>query len=155
MVEESEFIETAREAVTQLRRLHRDFPRLSTRQVKQAIETWDEEMFRKGEMIWLEKQRKRKERSAIERRAVVLIEDHLTDDVLDMLMQEFEREIDYYGLMDLCGRDKYIAALRREAIELKENCISPEQTAELWNGAGKPAAGGDRWNAKGVSVLMG
>jgi hypothetical protein len=155
MVEESDFIETAREAIAQLKQLSCDFPHLSTPHVKLAIETWNDEMFQKGEIIWLEKQRKREERSAIESRSAQLIEDHLTDDVLDMLMQEFETEIDYHGLMDLCGRDKYIAALRREAIELKDNCVSPEQTAELWNSVDKPAVGGDRWNAKAVSVLMG
>ena len=123
--------------------------------MKQAIETWNEEMFQKGELIWLEKQRKRMERSAMECRAAELIEQYLVDDVLDKLISEFDREIDFYGLIDLCGRDKYIAALRREAIELKQNFISPEQTADLWNGLGKPAVGGDRWNAKAVSVLMG
>jgi hypothetical protein len=154
MAEESDFIETAREAISQLKRLTHDFPQLSTRHVKQAIETWNEDMFKKGEIVWLEKQRKRMERDAMEKRAAELIEDHMTDDALDMLMKEFDKEIDFYGLMDLCGRDGYIAALRREAMELKENCISPEQTAELWNSVDKPAVGGDHWNAKAVSVLM-
>jgi len=155
MTEENNFIETAREAVSQLKRLTHDFPRLSTRHVKLAIETWNEEMFQKGELIWLERQRKRLERSAMEMKAQELIEQYPVDDVLDRLIAEFNREIDFYGLIDLCGRDKYIASLRREAIELKQNFVSPEQTADLWNGAGKPAVGGERWNAKAVSVLMG
>jgi len=155
MVEENHFIETAREALEQLKRLSRDFPQFSTEHVRLAIETWTEEMFQKGEVIWLEKQRKRLERSALESRAEELIEQYHVEDVLDLLVKEFNREIDFYGLIDLCGRDKYIAALRREAIELKQNFVSPEQTAELWNTAGKPALGGDRWNATGVSVLMG
>ncbi len=155
MVEESNFIETAREAISQLKRLTHDFPRLSTRHVKVAIETWNEEMFQKGELVWLEKQRKKMERDALEMRAAELIETHHTDDALDILISEFGRQIDFYGLLDLCGREKYIDALRREAIELKANCISPEQTAELWNSVNKPAVGGERWNAKAVSVLMG
>ncbi|MEJ2453311.1 MAG: hypothetical protein P8103_04035 [Candidatus Thiodiazotropha sp.] len=155
MVEESNFIETAREAIDQLKRLTHDFPRLSTRHVKVAIETWNEEMFQKGEIVWLEKQRKKMERDALAARAVELIETHHTDDVLDMLIAEFDQEIDFYGLLDLCGREKYIDALRREANELKANSISPEQTADLWNMANKPAIGGERWNAKAVSVLMG
>lgn len=155
MVEENHFIETAREALEQLKRLSRDFPHFSTEHVKLAIETWNEEMFQKGEVIWLEKQRKRLERSAMESRAEELIEQDHVDEVLEKLVAEFNREIDFYGLIDLCGRDKYIAALRREAVELKQNFVSPEQTAELWNTAGKPALGGERWNAKGVSVLMG
>jgi hypothetical protein len=155
MAEDENFIETAREAISQLKRLNRDFPRLTTSQVKQAIETWNEEMFQKGELVWLEKQQKRLERTAMEERAAELIENNHTDDVLDMLIAEFNRDIDYYGLMDLCGRDKYIGALRREAIELKANAISPEQTADLWNSVGKPAVGGEQWNATAVSVLMG
>jgi hypothetical protein len=71
-----------------------------------------------------------------------------------MLIAEFDQEIDFYGLLDLCGREKYIDALRREATELKANSISPEQTADLWNMANKPAIGGEHWNAKAVSVLM-
>jgi hypothetical protein len=69
-------------------------------------------------------------------------------------MAEFNRDIDFYGLMDLCGRNKYIEALRREAIELNMNSISPEQTADLWNSVGKPSAGGARWSAQSVSTLM-
>ena len=152
---DNEFIEVAREAVTQLTRLTRDFPRLSSRHVRAAIENWDEEMFRKGEIIWLEKVRKKQERSDMEQRAEALLETHHVDDALDMLNAEFARELDYYALIDLGGRDRYIAALRREAIELKQNAISPELTADLWNSIGKPAVGGERWNAKAVSVLMG
>lgn len=155
MVEENNFIEIAREALAQLKRLSRDFPHLSTQHVRQAVETWNEEMFQKGEVVWLEKQRQRLERDAMESRAEELIEQHHVEDTLEKLITEFSRDIDYYGLIDLCGRDKYIAALRREAIELKMNSISPEQTAELWNSVGKPSVGGERWNAKAVSVLMG
>jgi hypothetical protein len=155
MADENNFIEEVKDAVAQLKKLTRDFPKLSSLHVKRAIETWNEEMFEKGELIWLEKQRKRMERSALETRAIELIEMQLVDDVLDKLIEEFGRDIDYYGLIDLCGREKYIAALRREAIELKQNFISPEQTAELWNSANKPSVGGERWNAKGVAVLIG
>ncbi len=154
MVVENNFIEEVREAVAQLKKLTRDFPKLSSRHVKQAIETWNEEMFEKGELIWLEKQRKRMERSALEDRAVELIRNQFVDDVLDKLISEFDREIDFHGLLDLCGRDRYIAALRREAIELKQNSVSPEQTAELWNSAHKPSLGGERWTAKGIVRLM-
>jgi hypothetical protein len=155
MADEENFIQTAREAITQLKRLSSDFPQLSTRHVKRAIETWNEDLFKKGEIIWLEKQQQKKERDAMENRAAELIETHHTDDVLDMLLAEFDQEIDFYGLMDLCGRERYIAALAREAVELKANAISPEQTAELWNSIGKPAVGGEHWNATAVSVLMG
>jgi len=155
MPTENKFIEVAREAVSQLRRLTKDFPALSSSHVRHAIETWNEEMFHKGEVIWLEKERKRQERSALEKRATDLIETQLVDDVLDALNSEFSRQLDYRDLIDLTGRDRYIDAMRREAEELKRNFISPEQTAELWNSVGKPSVGGDRWVATAISVLMG
>jgi hypothetical protein len=155
MQAENQFIEVAREAVSQLRRLTRDFPALSSSHVRHAIETWNEEMFRKGEIIWLERERRKIEKTALENRAVELIEHQMVDDVLDLLNGEFSKQLDYRDLIDLVGRDKYIAAMRREAIEMKQNFISSEQTAELWNGQGKPSVGGERWVATAVSVLTG
>ncbi|MCU7904882.1 MAG: hypothetical protein KZQ76_03340 [Candidatus Thiodiazotropha sp. (ex Epidulcina cf. delphinae)] len=155
MGETCEFIDAAREAIDQLKRLAHDFPRLSSEPVRVAIETWNEEMFRKGELIWLERERARLERSVLENRAVELIGINLVDDAIDLLNQEFSKDVDYYGLIDLVGKDRYIAALRREAIELKMNFVSPEQTADLWNGQKKPPVGGEHWHTTGVSVLMG
>ncbi|MCU7843985.1 MAG: hypothetical protein KZQ93_09115 [Candidatus Thiodiazotropha sp. (ex Monitilora ramsayi)] len=154
MDEQNEFIDVAREAVSQLRRLSKDFPQLTSQHVKIALETWDEDMFRKGELVWLEKERKRLERNAMESRAVELIEAQMMDDALDMMNEEFSRDMGYDALIDLVGRERYISALQREAIELKHNSISPEQTADLWNSCGKPPVGGGRWTATAVSVLM-
>jgi hypothetical protein len=154
MQAQNQFIEIAREAVMHLKRLSKEFPQLSSKQVKVAIETWNEEMFRKGEIVWLEQERKRLERSAMEKRAEALLDEHQVDDVLEMLNAEFSQEMDYHALIDLGGRDRYIAAMRREATELKQNSISPELIADLWNSVGKPAVGGERWNATAVSVLM-
>ncbi|MEW8525970.1 MAG: hypothetical protein AB2552_23315, partial [Candidatus Thiodiazotropha endolucinida] len=88
-------------------------------------------------------------------RAIDLIEENLVDDVLDLLNRESTKEIDYYELIDMVGKDRYIEALTREAVELEVNAISSEQAAELWNNCGKPTVGGERWTATGVSVLMG
>lgn len=155
MVEESLFIQLAREAITQLRRLAKDFPHLASSQVQKALETWNEEMFRRGQVIWLEQERRRLERNILVERAQQLLERYHVDEALELLVQEFDKELDYYALIDLGGREKYAAALRREAFELQKNFISPEQTAELWNSLGKPAVGGERWNASEVSGLMG
>lgn len=153
-VEEIEVEFTAREAVVHLRRITRDFPHLATNPVRVAIETWNEDLFRKGELILVQKERAKRERDAMELRAIDIIESNLVDDALDMLNEEFSRNIDYLDLVDLVGKERYMAALIREAVELKVNSISPEQTAELWNSSGKPTLGGDHWNATGVSVLM-
>ncbi|MEJ2529399.1 MAG: hypothetical protein P8179_13380 [Candidatus Thiodiazotropha sp.] len=150
-----EFLVVAREAVDQLKKLTKDFPHLSSVPVRDAIENWNEDLFRRGELIWEEQQRIKAEKSAVELRAIELIEECHVDDVIDMLSSEFAQEFDYHDLIDRVGKNRYIAALRREAVELQINCVTPEQTAELWNSCGKPPVGGERWNEVGVSVLMG
>jgi hypothetical protein len=152
--EEYEVVFTAREAIGHLRRITRDFPHLATKPVRVALESWDEDMFRKGELILVQKQRAKAEQDAMEKRAIELIEGNFADDALDMMNKEFPKHIDYFDLIDLVGKDRYIAALTREAVELQVNCISPEQAAELWNSSGKPPVGGDHWTATGVEVLM-
>ncbi|MEW8018263.1 MAG: hypothetical protein AB2540_05695 [Candidatus Thiodiazotropha endolucinida] len=153
--DEFEVIFVAREAVGHLRRLSRDFPHLATQPVRVAIDTWNEDMFQKGELVLVQKQRAKAEQDAMEKRAVELIEENLVDDVLDLLNRESNKEIDYCDLIDMVGKDRYIEALTREAVELKVNAISSEQAAELWNNSGKPTVGGERWTATGISVLMG
>ncbi|MET0090789.1 MAG: hypothetical protein ABW068_12395 [Candidatus Thiodiazotropha sp.] len=155
MADDGEFFEVAREAVGQLKKLTRDFPHLATKPVRHAIETWNEDLFRRGELIWEERQRVKREQTALENRAIELIDVNHVEDTLDMLTQEFGRDFDFQDLIDMVGKERYIGALRREAIELSQNSISPEQTADLWNSVGKPPVGGERWNAVGVSVLMG
>jgi GTPase involved in cell partitioning and DNA repair len=152
--ETDDFVFSAREAIEQLQRITRDYPNLATQSVRKALETWDEDMFRKGELIMVQKLRAKAEREAMEQRANALIECNLTDDVLDMLNDEFQKQVEYSDLIDMVGKDRYIAALTREAIELQVNSISPEQAAELWNASGKPPVGGDRWTTSGVEVLM-
>jgi hypothetical protein len=153
--ENFEFLDAAREAVDQLTKLSKAYPHLITAPVKHALETWDEGLFRRGELIWEEYQRVKAEKTAVELRITELIETHHVDDTIDIITSEFGKDINYYDLIDVVGKDRYIAALRREAVELQVNCVSPEQTADLWNSSGKPTVGGDRWNETAVSVLMG
>lgn len=149
-----EVVFTAREAIGHLRRITKDFPHLTTHSVRVALETWNEDMFRKGELILIRKQRDKAEQDAMEQRAIELVEGNYLDDVLDMMNREFSKDLAYTDIVDLVGRDRYIAALGREAVELQVNSISPEQAAELWNMSGKPPLGGDHWTAAGVEVLM-
>jgi hypothetical protein len=152
--ETCEVVFSAREAIAHLRRITKEFPHLKTHSVRVALETWNEDMFRKGELILVQKLRAKAEQKAMEQRASELIDSNLTDDVLDILNEEFQKELDYSGLIDMVGKDRYIAALSREAVELQDNAISAEQAAELWNASGKPPVGGDRWTTSGVEVLM-
>jgi hypothetical protein len=152
--EEYEVVFAAREAIGHLRRITHEFPHLSTRSVRVALENWDEDMFRKGELILVQKQRAKAEQDAMEQRAVELIDNNFTDDVLDMLNREFPKDLDFSDLVDMVGKDRYIAALAREAVELQAQSVSAEQAAELWNSCGKPPVGGERWTTAGVEVLM-
>ncbi|MCG7897813.1 MAG: hypothetical protein JAY99_00255 [Candidatus Thiodiazotropha lotti] len=153
--ENCEFLDAAREAVEQLKKLSKDYPHLTTQPVRHALDNWNEDMFRRGELIWEAYQKVLAEKSAVETRLIELVDSYHVDDAIDIINSEFGKDINYYDLIDVVGKDRYIAALNREAVELQVNCISPEQTADLWNGSGKPTVGGDRWTATAVTVLMG
>lgn len=153
--ENCEFLDVAREAVDKLKRLSKEYPHLTTQTVRHALDTWDEDLFRRGELIWEERQRVLAEKSAVEQRVLELIETHHVDDAIDIINSEFGKDIDYNDLIDIVGRELYIDALSREAVELQMNSISAEQTADLWNACGRPTVGGERWNEVAVSVLSG
>jgi hypothetical protein len=155
MSDDGEFFDVAREAVSQLKKLTKDFPHLATQSVRHAIETWNEDLLKRGELIWEEHKRIKAEQTALEERAIALIDTNHIDDTMEILESEFGKAIDFHELIEIVGNDRYIAALRREAIELQMNSVSPEQTADLWNSVGKPPIGGERWTKTGVSVLMG
>ena len=154
-IENCEFLDAANDAVEQLKKLSKEYPHLVTKPVLQAIENWDDDLFRRGELIWEEYQRVIREKNAVELRVMELVDTHHVDDTIDIITNEFGKEFDYYDLINIAGKDRYIEALTREAAELKINSVSPEQTADLWNSSGKPTIGGDRWNATAVSVLFG
>ena len=57
------------------------------------------------------------------------------------------------------ARDSYVGylpceALSREAHRFALNRVSPEQTAELWIEAGRPAPGGGLWTATKITRLL-
>jgi hypothetical protein len=153
--ENCDFLDAARDAVDKLKMLSKEYPHLTTQPVRHAIDTWDEDLFRRGELIWEEHQRFLAEKSALELRVLELIETHLVDDAIDIINSEFGKDISYYDLIDVIGRERYIDALSREAVELQMNSISAEQTADLWNACGRPTVGGERWNETAVLVLSG
>jgi hypothetical protein len=76
------------------------------------------------------------------------------EDVIQYLAERYGAKLDLHQLIQLAGEQDYLKALGREAAEFEMNRISPEQMAELWNGAGRPAPGGGLWNAKKVAGLM-
>lgn len=76
------------------------------------------------------------------------------EDVVDTLRDQHQVDITLTQLIQLVGDRAYRGALVREAHEFEMNRISPEQTASLWNDAGRPAPGGGLWTAKKIAELM-
>jgi len=156
MVDQSGFLVVAEEAVMHLRRLIQEFPQLTSPQVVEAVENWQQRVeWRKGELELRASGPKAVERDTLQAAALGLLDDYLLDDVLEMVNQEFTTQLDYFGLLQLVGGDAFQAALRREARELEANAVSREQTAQLWNSLGKPALGGTRWTVHAVTQLLG
>jgi hypothetical protein len=86
--------------------------------------------------------------------AIGLLESMVPEEVVKVLRQDHNVEMDIAQLVQLAGEDAYSSALRREAGVFAHNQVSPEQTAELWNDAARPAPGGGLWTAKKVGDLL-
>lgn len=83
-----------------------------------------------------------------------LLEAMAPEDVIDALREQHGAEITLNQLVQLVGDQAYRDALSREAAEYQMNRISPDQTAQLWNDAARPAPGGGLWTAKKVNALL-
>jgi len=75
------------------------------------------------------------------------------EDVIDSLAERHGEHLDMMQLIQLAGEQPYLLALSREAAELEQNMVSPEQTSQLWNDLARPAPGGGLWNADKVVAL--
>lgn len=76
------------------------------------------------------------------------------EDVLRRVQEEHGELLDLPQLVQLAGVDAYTQALAREAHVFRNNGISPEQTAELWEDAERPAPGGGLWSVGKVLSLL-
>ena len=83
-----------------------------------------------------------------------LLESMSPEQAITILRDQYDTEMDIGELMNLAGEEAYVSALLREARKYSVNQISPEQTAELWNDAGRPTPGGGLWTAKKVQDLL-
>jgi hypothetical protein len=153
MIDHSAFIEAADEAVEHLRHLRKRYPALVSTHVREAIDNWDSSQFKRGDLEFIEAGAKAPMEDALAAAAIDMIQVHQLEDVMEMLSEEFSVEVDYEMLIRLVGGERYVKALKQEAIDLKLNKVSYEQTADLWNSMGKPAPGGGPWSARSVSQL--
>lgn len=76
------------------------------------------------------------------------------EDALAMLKADYDNPVDIRSLIDMVGKEDYLAALGREAGEFAANMIAPDQIAELWNESGFPSPIGGLWTTGDVERLL-
>lgn len=86
--------------------------------------------------------------------AAKLLASSSPEDVLDVLTARHGMQLDMRQLIQLAGEAAYAGAVAREAVGFSRNGISPEQTARLWNEAGRPAPGGGLWSRRKIEALL-
>lgn len=74
--------------------------------------------------------------------------------VIDTIAQTHGIRMDIPQLIRVAGDEPYRDALAREALEFSRNGISAEQTARLWNEAGRPAPEGGLWSGRKIEALL-
>ncbi|MCG6966058.1 MAG: hypothetical protein LJE59_06085 [Chromatiaceae bacterium] len=90
----------------------------------------------------------------IARHAAQLLDAMSPEDAIEALEEHHGTRLDIVQLVQLAGEKAYCEALIREAGEFQLNRISLDQTAQLWNQAGRPAPGGGLWSVKKVEALL-
>ncbi|MCB1788818.1 MAG: hypothetical protein KDJ27_16375 [Gammaproteobacteria bacterium] len=86
--------------------------------------------------------------------AVQMLATASPEDVIDALAEMHDMSVSLDQLIQIAGEKAYLGALNREGLELMNNRVSPEQTAQLWNELQRPAPGGGMWSAKKVEELL-
>jgi hypothetical protein len=153
MTDHSKFIEMANEAVEHLVRLAKTYPHLVSQSVKEAITNWDESNFKRGGIEFVAPTKAAAKEDPIATAALLLIQEHQVEDVIDLLNKEFSCEINYREIIDMVGKEQYVAALKREVLELRQNLITNQQIADLWNSMDRPSLGDYLWSAQTVGKL--
>ncbi|MDJ0806918.1 MAG: hypothetical protein QNJ78_08815 [Gammaproteobacteria bacterium] len=137
-----------------LKRLSDLYPHLISPHVLAAIDNWENCLFASREQEQRAADLQQAEEEALSRLALELLQTQQMEDVMQQLSEEFSVPMDYQHLIDLVGREAYLEALDKEVEVLKENSISLEQTAQLWNGMGKPVPGGGHWSESAIRSLV-
>lgn len=137
-----------------LDQLNKRYTHLATEATRESVKTW--RVVR--EQVLAEQVDESSDQQAPELKPLAneLLEKqgHTLDETIEILEAQHGITIDLVGLIQSIGKTAYIAALRREAVELQENAISFPQIASLWNDQGRPAIGGETWSARTVSILV-
>jgi len=135
--------------------LNRRFPDLATDTSRMGVEHWLRHKTKAGIHNLAELDPKPKRSSGeLKELALRLLKIHDLEEVLDILLNEYQIDITLSQFIHLVGNHAYLVALRKDADGLLQNAISYEQIADLWNDMDRPALGGPSWNARSVSMLV-
>ena len=146
--------------------LHQTYPHLSSQDIEQSVAYWrkvrpgieiETSTKPKGEgKVTIEQpdQSAAQNRDKVRQIAVDLLNDNGLEDTLDILHSKHNVDLTIKNLVALVGKTIYLSALQQDAKMLRQNAISYDQIAELWNDLERPASGGTVWTAKTVSLLL-
>ncbi|MEJ2577325.1 MAG: hypothetical protein P8106_11810 [Gammaproteobacteria bacterium] len=95
-----------------------------------------------------------KDAKALRKKAHGLLGANPPEDVIDALQEDFASSLNLQTLVAMVGMPAYLEALHREALVLRQNRISAEQIAVLWNDLARFAPGGGRWTERWVQRLL-
>ncbi|PLY15009.1 MAG: hypothetical protein C0631_07710 [Sedimenticola sp.] len=162
-------LETIDACADRLDQLNAKFPNLTRDDLRESVEYWRKNRPVGSIEIIAPQPRARSEvelvarvpeseaednRDRICRIAIELLQSNGLEDTLDILDSEYKVELTIKNLIVLVGKQVYVKALRRDALLLKENAISFDQIADLWNDLDRPAFGGASWTSRSVSTLL-
>jgi hypothetical protein len=144
-------LEVAKEALEVLARFNDKWARLATRQTEEAEE---EVRKRLGSIEVLLPAPPRKDPDMSDKARAMLLS-MTPEEAIDVLASEHNMDCDINGLIHLAGTDAYLQSLANEAVLFQQNAILPEQIANLWNEAHRPAPGKPFWDRFDVERLLG
>jgi hypothetical protein len=87
-------------------------------------------------------------------RARALLLSMTPEEAIEILAREHNMDCDMNGLIHLAGTEAYLQSLSNEAELFQQNSILPEQIANLWNEAQRPAPGKPFWDRFLVEQLL-
>ena len=146
-----EKMETASVVAEAIERFNIRFPNLSSTETRKVVPLVRQRL----KNIELRMPAKDSEKANLTPIITRLLATQTPEDTLDLLEHEHGVKLSMEQLVKLAGDGPYVGSLVREAEVYKENRISAEQTAQLWNDSGRPAPGSGLWTTEKVEKLLG
>ena len=142
-------METANVGVDAIHRFNEQFPHLASADTRSVVPLVRQRL--KDIQLWMPQEA---ELPNLQDVATSLLKSMSPEEAIADLADNHGTRLDMRQLIRLAGDQAYLEALGREAAEYVVNQISPDQMAQLWNDAGRPAPGGGLWSEKKVGALL-